>query len=183
MAFSPEDRCKVCQVIQAPGGQKLLKRIYKSRYFDSRGESLNSILQDYEGQFSYVSLRTHAKKHQALTEKQLTNTRLKHLQNALEAEKIKQIINHHDVRGLIMEKGYDDIKEGRVKLTASSIVGAAKQASDIEEKNKDRQVEVLKMIGAFAAGELKREDIDGSITSQQHIASQATVGHNPGADR
>lgn len=180
MAFKPEDRCNVCKYIQGTGGQKLLKRIYKSRAFDPRGESLHVIAREHEGDFGYLSLLNHTRKHQALTDKQLANRRIESLSREIENEKIRMNYSHSQLRELVIDKGYEDIKNGDVKLTATSIMTAAKQASDIEEKNKDRQIEVLKMIGAFSSGELVREEIDGSVESKQYIAAETPMGHNPG---
>jgi hypothetical protein len=183
LAFKPHPQCKVCQTIQAEKGRKLLTRIYGSRPFDSRGESLSAIADDYKGDFAYVNLLNHVKRHQALTDRQLANRRIESLSREIEAEKIRQHFSHNDLRQLVMDKGYEDIKEGKVKLTATSIMTAAKQASDIEEKNKDRQIEVMKMMAAFQSGELIREEIDGPVTakSEQRIAAETSVGSDSGA--
>lgn len=175
MAFTPHPTCKVCIAIQADGGQSLLKRIYRSRAFDPRGESLNQIARENEDTFSYLSLLRHAQRHQALDRKQLAQRRIASLSREIENEKIKQHYSHNDLRELVIDKGFKDIESGDVKLTATSIMTAAKQASDIEEKSKDRQIEVLKMIGAFASGELVREEIDGSVTSKRNSATEIAM--------
>lgn len=146
----PNKQCKVCQTLKTD--RKLMQRIYDSKQFIKGGENLRSIARDYVGQFEYQSLYNHCRNHQALTAEDLDNKRLLAAAKEIEVQQLKKVVRHGEVRDVVLEYGLEAIKSGNVKMTLSGIVAAAKHASDIEEKAKDRQLEVFKTIDDFASG-------------------------------
>lgn len=168
LKFMPN--CKVCQVIHE-GDNDLLKRIYGSSRFRIGGESLRQIWLDYKDKFLYSSIAAHAKRHQAISERDLTKRTLQKLHEDAANRSVLALIKHGNVRELVMDKGYKGIKSGKIKLKASDVIKAARDQADIELKQKDQQFEMAKMMEKFMSGELSAaaEDddnfIEGEITT------------------
>lgn len=182
MAFKLVKACRVCQTIKKEGGEKstLLKRIYGSTQWLPEGETMMAILRDYEGKFTYLSLFNHCKKHQAPSDSELAERRIQHLQKEIEVEKIRKSYSHADVRALILDAAGTKLEEGDTSLVkASSVTAAMKQQADIEEKSKDRQLDIIKMMAAFQSGALRLEEVDGLVTAGR-IASGATIRPDEG---
>jgi hypothetical protein len=156
MPLKLNKRCKICQVIEG-GDAELMRRIYGSSRFKTGGETLHQIAKDYEGTFLYASLTVHAKNHQYISEKDLKRSTLNKLASAQANRAVLATIKHGDVRGLVMEKGYKQIKSGKIKLKASDVIKAAKDEADIELKQKDQSIEVMKMMEKFMSGELQAQ--------------------------
>lgn len=174
MAFVFTKTCKVCKLIrrqEAQGDSKLLKRINNCRLYDGSGESLRSIWQEFEDKFSYLSILNHAKKHQAPTGEQLADKRIAQLSTQLEEEKLRKKFTHHEVRGLMRDLVGTQLEAGEMKISGAVAASILKQEMEIEEKAKDREFEVFKMISAFQSGALMRGDEDGPITSQSRLTS------------
>lgn len=159
----PNKRCNVCQALKTD--RKLLQRIYDSKQYIKGGESLKQIARDYEGQFEYQNLYNHCKFHQGLTSEDIERKQLQRAAQQIEVQQIKQVVRHGEVRDTILEEGLRQIKAGEVKMTLAGIVAAAKHASDIEEKAKDREIEVFKMIDDFSSGAMTHV-IEGEVVEQ-----------------
>lgn len=162
MPLKTSSRCKVCLLITEYNDVRLLQRIYGSARFVAGGETLADIYRDYEDHFGYSALTIHAKRHQALTEGDLKKQTLTRLNNQAANKAVLSAIHHGEVRKLVMERGYKGIKSGRIKLKAADVLKAAKDEADIELKQKDQSIEMMKMITMFQSGELKTAD-DGRI--------------------
>lgn len=155
MALKLDRRCNICKLIEA-GDDALLKRLYKSSHFKgTKGESLKAIHRDYHDKFEYPNMWRHLKNHQFLTEDDAKRAGVS-VQDANAAKKLVKdaVVTHSEVRELILKKGKAGIASGRIKLKASDVRAAAKDAADIEERQKDRQVQVMDMILKVASGEV-----------------------------
>lgn len=183
MAFLYTKTCKVCKLIRRQGGEgksDLMKRIYNSREYDATGESLRAIWQDYEEHFGYLSVLNHAKKHQAPTTQQLADKRINDLATQLEDAKLKKTFSHHEVRGMMRDLAGEQIESGQMKISGAVAASILKQELEIEEKQKDREFEVFKMLAAFQSGAIQREEIDGPITAERNLATGSAGRLNEG---
>lgn len=177
--------CKVCKKVkreqQGGGVSKLAQRIYGCSVLIKGGEALTNIQRDYVGDFEYSSLRNHALKHQNLTEDLLVDKRLREMGREINDKRVKNLIGHVDLRQAIMDTAAEMLAKGELKgISASTALRAAKDASDIEEKNKDRGVEVLKMYNFFASGSNKPELVNETRKSlAQNIIDQAITPIEP----
>lgn len=152
MSLKVDKRCKVCNAVKAD--PKLLKRLYKSRAYVPGGESLRDIAREHLGQFTYDGLWNHCAKHQGVNEADLKDKRLHYTARVEEAKMLRQAISHQDARQELVDIGLKEIRDGSVKMNASTVASLLKQQSDIEQKEKDRQLEVLKMVERFQSGEM-----------------------------
>lgn len=153
MPIKIEKRCRVCQVIDK-GDVQLLRRIYKSAKYRADGEPLKQIWEDYQDQFNYIALTQHAKRHQAIRSTDLKKAALEEIHKRGANEVVMGLIKHQQVRDLVMQKGYKGIKSGKIKLKASDVVKAAKDAADIELKQKDQGLQLMEMMMRFQSGEM-----------------------------
>lgn len=152
-----DKRCKVCTLVKKDG--KFLQRIYDSKEFVKGGESLRAISRDFEGVFEYQSLYNHVKKHQGLSPEDLENKVAVKKAREIEAKQLRETIKHTEARNELLAIGMDGIREGEIKLKGADVVGLLKQTADIEAKDKDRELDIARMIQEFASGE-RREVID-----------------------
>ena len=155
-------QCKVCKIVGRDNddGRKLLKRIYESAAYGGI-EPLTSIVRAYANTpqaFLYLSLWKHCHKHQGIDADTLANSRIVAKSKELENDKVRELVRHGDIRQSIMEAAAELLKDPEwiAKIKPSDALKAAKDSSDIEEKHLDRQMEVMKMVNAFASGEIVR---------------------------
>lgn len=159
--------CKVCQTLMAqPKGKegRLAERIYNSRYYLPSSEyNLADIAREYADKFGYESLLNHCKKHQFLNEKQYASRHLR--QVAAESEKTiikeaaKQAVTSTQVWQKVMDKGMEDLEEGRMRLTPANMLAAARDKSNYDVKYARQQIQVMDMIFGFASGEKLPEGV------------------------
>lgn len=192
MAIKFITQCKVCKTIRAEESSdktlgrnkhapQLVTRIYRSRQYNRGGESLVKISQDYEDRFTYKGLYKHATTHQAPTEEDLINVRLNKIHDKELVNKVKQLIKHQDVRQEIMERGLEGIRKGEIRLTGHTVLGAANKEADIESKQKDQAIELMKMIQAFQSGELQyqTQEEKQNLLRQQESLEQGGDDRDP----
>jgi hypothetical protein len=173
--LKPVKTCKVCKIVSRGDleGKKLLKRIYESRAYVRGAEPLTAIVADYQGRpdaFTYLSIHKHCQKHQGIDADTLANSRIARANKSLENDRIREMVKHTDVRQEIMEAAAKLLQDPEwvKKIKPSDALKAAKDTSDIEEKHLDRQMEVMKMVNAFASGEIVRpEAIEAGSTEIQ----------------
>lgn len=177
MPLKIEKRCRVCKTIHE-GDATLLKRIYASAFYKTGGEPLRQIHDDYTERFTYASLRNHVRLHQGVSERDLKRSALNKLHQTTSNRAVAQVINHNEVRKLVMEQGYKGIKSGRIRLKASDVVKAAKDQADFEFKAKDQALEVMRMMEKFQSGEIvaegENEDAIDGATSPRQVTSTVT---------
>jgi len=133
------------QELEESGSSKLERRLYNCAKFVKGGETQTKIAKELN--LNPLSLTKHLSKHQNPDQEVL-------IKRKFEEHMEQQRVKHQDVRQEMMEIGLQQLKEGEIKMNANALRGVAKDASDIEERNKDRQLKVLEMINAFASGEL-----------------------------
>jgi RNA polymerase-interacting CarD/CdnL/TRCF family regulator len=92
------------------------------------------------------------------------------IQKKYEANLEKQRLKHEDVRQKMMEVGMEELEAGNIKMNASVLRGVAKDTSDIEEKNKDRQLKVLEMLNAFISGEITNTEVIDADSTESPIS-------------
>lgn len=156
-------RCKVCKAVKR--NEKLLKRIYDSKYYNkTSGDTLLKIHEDNKDKFSYQSLTVHVKKHQGITKEDLNKSRMTQIAKEQENKAIRRAVTHTEVRQEIMDIGMEGIREGNIKLKAQDVLRAAEGEATIEEKHKDRQASLMKMIWGFASGEMDDSGLDSPET-------------------
>jgi hypothetical protein len=155
-------RCNVCKTIEH-GDATLLRRIYNSAKFKTDGEPMLRIAQDYEGQFNYTSLTQHVRKHQFITERDLKKATIDKINKQGANSAVLHAVNHGQVRGLVMDRGYKGIKSGKIKLKAADVLKAAKDQADVEFKQKDQGLQLMELMMKFQSGELKAGDENGEL--------------------
>lgn len=147
--------CKVCQTIAA-GDTKLERRINSSRTWVPGGESLKNIARDYEGKFLPQSLYTHAKKHQAPNKRKLEAVHAKiALQQIVEEQaitEVKQVRHYSDDLSELKAIGMELVRKGGTQVSAAVLAKLIDIEVKIEEKQKDRDFEMTKMVAYFASG-------------------------------
>ena len=148
--LKPDKRCKVCQTLKTD--KKLMERIYNSKAFIPGGESLRALSRDYVAQFEYQSLYNHAKTHQGLSEEDLDNKLMMREAREIEVAQLRKIVRHQEMRDELLGLGMDGIRDDKIKLNSNNVIQLLKQKADIESKSKDRELDVAKMIQAFASG-------------------------------
>lgn len=140
-----------------------------STLFDKNGaESMKEANARFNDPFAYDHLYKHAKRHmeprihewrrlhglqektQAMTKKARAGEILKETMQVVDAPVISRS-RHEEVLDLMIEKGYEDVKSGRIRLTAQTLNAALKTRADIENKQKDRKYDALKQIFGGAA--------------------------------
>lgn len=177
--WAPNKRCNVCALILS-GDSELQKRIYNSKYFNlTSGESLTKIQAAYGGQFHYNSLVTHVKKHQTVDDvdrvrRSTQNIAIRQENKIVEARKeIKPDVVWEEV----IEQGLEDLKEGRIKLTANHLLKAAADKSTAQLKRKDQDIKLSEMIWHFASGESN----ESRAYDKAIVEGETATSYNPAA--
>lgn len=150
-------RCTVCNAIKADPA--LGRRLSISKAYVASGESLLSILRD-RPDITKKSIYNHVKKHQAPSKAKLekkvkqfeSKEAYKEIVAETEGRSVAVYTNHNDARRTLLERGLEALDSGDMKLTGSVMAQLLKQESDIEEKSKDRSLELMKMFNYFASG-------------------------------
>ena len=177
--WRPNKRCRVCALILS-GESELQKRIYNSKYFNlTTGETLIEIHRSYGGQFLYNSLTTHVKKHQTMDSIDRVRRSAQIIATRTENKAIQQKtdIKPDVVWEEVIEQGLEDLREGRIKLTANHLLKAATDKSTAQLKRKDQDIKLSEMIWHFASGESN----ESRAYDQQLIEGEAATSYNPAA--
>lgn len=161
-------KCKVCDTIKLDSG--LIERIFQSSfYIPGSPLTLKEIWREQgaeEAPFAYLSLTKHVKKHQYMTHTELEREKLSTMVHKAQTNAIKHTlenITHGSVRRTVMEKGMEALESGDMKISAKDMLSAASKEADIEEKAKDRNAEMQKMIFAYASGALTSAPVGSPI--------------------
>lgn len=163
--------CNTCQFIKKearkklPQGTYLVDRIYKSRAWQKSGQSLKSLQLEY-GTASYNAFVRHCKNHQAPTQDQLDIAAIDRIMAPTEEIIARRVIKTENVRQAVMDKAMAELEAGNMKFRPADLLKAAKDQDDVEAKKKDQGLQLMAMVQAFAAGELKAPDRDNSIEGE-----------------
>lgn len=166
-----DKRCSTCKRItqeKQKGKQLFLTRLYNSRAYGGE-ESLSNIAKEVCTQepfkcaykTAYQSITRHCKYHQAISEDDLINNQVVRAAKRKDDEVVRKIVQHRDVRQMIMDKGVEQIESGELQLTAAAVVTAANKEADIELKQKDQQLKLMEMVAMFQSGEVQRKIDNG----------------------
>lgn len=159
MALNIEPQCPVCQLIQA-GDKKLKQRIDGSKKWVKGGESLRNIQRSYTqlgvSAFSEKSIENHANKHQAPSKRQAEVASAKKVVKELEDSQIVadvRVARHfNDDLQELKAIGMEMVRTGDSKVSAAVLAKLIDIEVKIEEKAKDRSLELAKMVAHFASG-------------------------------
>lgn len=176
--------CSVCQTILSQPKKwegRLAKLIYESRfYMHGSNYTLRDVWKQYDGSFSYESLLNHAKKHQALSEADLNDRQLRVVTNDLRKKQINQAIKSTEVWDSVISKGMKDLEDGKMNLSPTHLLAAARDKSNFELKHADQQIALMDMVFGFASGEGLppgvREDGDEFIEGE--VATEGVAADN-----
>lgn len=159
MAIVYKAKCKVCDTIKIDQG--LLTRIFESSfYIEGSPLTLKEIWREAgaeDAPFSYLSLTKHVKKHQFMSQTELEREKVNKVVADAQARALKnqlENLTHGGVRAAVMEKGMEALNAGTMKISAKDMLSAANKEADIEEKQKDRNLQIMDMVFAYASGEL-----------------------------
>lgn len=176
--------CAVCNTIKThPKGKKLAERIYFSTHYNPTStETLKDISDAHPKDFSYGSLRNHVKKHQFLTESDRDNAIVDKIQKKAESRISKERVKHNDVRKLVMDIGFEGIKQGNIKLNAANVLNAAKDEAAWESKQADRQLAMMEMVYHYTSGEAnKSKAYDRRILTAEEVSDNDPTELSQGA--
>lgn len=159
MPLASRKNCVSCQTIKAenahdPDRSRLYKLI---DLYHLKGTTMTAINQAYPD-ISYLALRNHAKKHQHPSEKQRVKNAEKETVIQRRSDELTLYRHHNEARKELIAKAMQGIETGDIKLTAAALVNLLKQEADIEEKSKDRGLEVMKMMSKFQSGEIASKE-------------------------
>ena len=144
--------CKICNAIK--DNPKLMKRIYDSSYFIPHSkDSLRKIALDCEGQFSYLALLNHVKKHQHLNAEDYNSKMMQYKAKKAEMKIIEDRFEAQHVQDAIINQGMANLEKGVIHVTADNLLRAAKDKQDALAKKRDQQLQLAEMVAFYTSGE------------------------------
>lgn len=143
--------CTVCSAIKEDA--KIASAIYKTQPYNPGSRvTLPEFHKGYEDKFSLEALRNHCKKHQALSADDMTERHMRNIARQAERELFKKRVESRDVWNTVMEMGYEDLKQGNMKLKVGDMLRAAKDQADFDFKAKDQEIAMIEMVYHFTSG-------------------------------
>lgn len=146
-----ETRCSICKQIKKEmledkkGESQLERRLYHCKFFDEFGESHNKIAEEFG--FNRSSMLTHLKYHQNPDKNKLVESKF-------ERNLAKQGA-HNEMRAKMADLGMTQLEKGEFKMNAATLRNVLKDQADLEEKQKDRAVQMMELYFAALSGELE----------------------------
>jgi hypothetical protein len=177
-----KNNCKVCITAKAEKNNKLIKLIYESNYFMPRSDySLSEVHRQYEGQFNYRALLNHVKKHQFLDQKDFERREMNRIAKTASGKAAMQRFENVDVWNEVMTQGMEDLKKGKIQLTANHLLKATKDRTDFELKKTDQQLAMMEMIYHFASGEnSENKQYDRRVIGPEDLTNKRSAVPTPG---
>lgn len=155
MAYRFRKDCKTCQIVISEDPAYLKSRLYKLvNDVHLKKMKLTHVSAEYP-QVTYASLSRHAKRHQHPSPHILANKAKHEAEMEAKADIVKKIKSSAERRSDLIEKLHDEFEAGNIKGTLAGLVQLERLEVDIEEKQKDRTLEVFKMMAKFQSGELE----------------------------
>jgi hypothetical protein len=168
--------CTVCKLVKR--NRQAREDIYNTTYYNPQLKvSLLSVARKYE--INDKSLYNHVKKHQFLTEQETKSKIVQAIEDKTEKQLIKELVTHGEVRNLIMTKGLNQIKQGKIKLDAKTVLSAAKDQMNYEMKAQDNQLKMMEMIWHFASGESTESEAYDRAIIEGETATNFDPTHQP----
>jgi hypothetical protein len=160
--LKPNKQCLVCQLVQAD--KKLERRINLSKQFVPGGEAIQEIWRDYADQVKNPrSFYVHAKSHQAPNKIELekrasahaTKNEYREIVTESQATEVSVVRHYSEDLQELKQIGMEAVRSGDAKMTASVLAKLIDLEAKIEDKAKDRNLEMMKMFAYFASGSAK----------------------------
>lgn len=174
--------CTVCSAIKEDA--KIASAIYKTQpYNPGSRTTLVNLHKEYEDKFSLEALRNHCKKHQALSADDMTERHMRNIARQAEKELFKKRIESRDIWNTVMEIGYEDLKQGNMKLKVGDMLRAAKDQADFDFKAKDQEIAMIEMVYHFTSGANQRSggqiiDADNGNTTRDVVEAETISNHH-----
>lgn len=161
MPFSFRSNCNTCKAIKQD--KTLLQRIYNSHEYTKGGEYLTVISADTG--IGYQSLFKHVKRHQSLSEEDLTQRQLSSINKLSKDRLVKQVILTADARQSLIQELYsvlesDDFKNLSPDKKVSLLLKALKDSDDVSAKSKDQNIDIVKMMQGARSSDMNPDYID-----------------------
>jgi len=152
--WKPNKLCKVCALLK--DDEVLFKRIAQSKQYQPGGESLTDIQDDYKDKFSYQSLYTHARKHQAPTAEMLTSRRLAKVQEQVMVDQYRRAVNSKDARQDLLDKLFNKLESGDFddSMTVKDLITVLRDTDNAEAKKKDQEIDIMRMMMPYRSGDV-----------------------------
>jgi hypothetical protein len=149
VAFRPHGSCKSCAIIFAESKDDPTKsKLYRMCEQVHLGAAKRTHVQKAYPQLNYMTLRNHINKHQNVTETKRAKLAAR---DALTQARSRGKVHHTERRSGVMEWLMEKVESGEVKPTAAALVALLKQEADIEAKQTDQVIEIMKLVNAFVA--------------------------------
>lgn len=174
-------KCNVCKAIK--DNKDLAKEIFNTTYYlKDNNHTLKDVYERHldEG-WSYDSLKNHVKRHQFMNETDYNKRAMQKIKQKHVTISREKTIESQDVWQEVINKGMDDIREGRVVVKPEALLKAAKDKSDYELKVNDQKLAYTEMMWHFASGESNqskqydRRIIEGE-TAEYYDVTQGPTG-------
>lgn len=160
--------CLVCQFMKK--NPVFRAEIMSSSYFDPEAkESAAEVVHRWDDPMKMPTLYQHFKRHQAddlvrtpvryKNGKMVVDKRFKDTVEVLAVDP-SEAKNHEVALGEFIQRGRDMLAAGTLRVSASTFVQAIRTQAEIDAKNKDRKVDLLKTIFTGASGHKNDEDPD-----------------------
>jgi hypothetical protein len=175
-------KCNVCKAIK--DNKDLAKEIFNTTYYlKDNNHTLKDVYERHldEG-WSYDSLKNHVKRHQFMNETDYNKRAMQKIKQKHVTISREKTIESQDVWQEVINKGMDDIREGRVVVKPEALLKAAKDKSDYELKVNDQKLAYTEMMWHFASGEntesksYDRRIIEGEA-AEYYDVTQGPTGH------
>lgn len=175
-------KCQVCNAIKKD--KSLATQIFNTTYYlKDNNHTLRDVLErNLDKDFSYDSLKNHVKRHQFMNEKDYNKRAMQKIKKKHRSIQTEKTIEASDVWQTVIDRGMDDLKEGRVVVKPEALLKAAKDKSDYELKVKDQALAYTEMMWHFASGEntesksYDRRIIEGEA-AEYYDVTQGPTGH------
>lgn len=157
MALKVDKRCKVCQRCLADPA--FMKRLFASRAYVPNGEPLVKISADTGA--NYKALIRHTKKHQGISEYELTVQKRKVQARQASGQLVRGALKAETARQTVLDQLAQILEDaGALELgkdiTAKDAIGlllkATKDSDDVQAKKKDQDIDVFKLMTQSRSG-------------------------------
>ena len=157
--------CKWCQAVRKD--RNLLKRIYRSRKYTGKGETLLQISEAVG--LPYHSLPNHCKHHQGLTDDDLSAAATERIAKQSAKQLIETNTPTNNLRQSIANQiaitlTSDDFNALEPEAKIKWLLRATKDMDDVKAKTKDQDMDWLKTMNAIRSGSVKPV-IEGEVTA------------------
>jgi hypothetical protein len=164
MPLKTKKGCITCALINSEGGQRGSRLFLLINDYHVKKITLTAIHEEYRDKgINYLPLRNHAIKHQHPSAQRLISNIVRDTKLKAGYEQTQRQRKHSDLTQEIIDRVLQGIESGEISLNATQGLAAAKLQATVEEKQKDRTLQLLDMVYAFAADDKTKGVIDGTV--------------------